>query len=227
MKRKIILLFFLFGFVLTGAQTKKIDFVQYKLDNGINVILHKDNSTPIVAITLLYHVGSKNESPDRTGFAHFFEHLMFEGSQNIQRGEFDKISQGAGGINNANTSQDRTFYYQVFPSNQLELGLWMESDRLMNLRIDSTGVETQRKVVKEERKQRYDNQPYGSIFEETFKRAFKVHPYNWLPIGSVQYIDQASLQEFIDFHSTYYVPQNVTLSIAGDIDIPKTKGLKV
>jgi len=225
MKRKIILLFFLFGFVLTGAQTKKIDFVQYKLDNGINVILHKDNSTPIVAITLLYHVGSKNESPDRTGFAHFFEHLMFEGSQNIQRGEFDKISQGAGGINNANTSQDRTFYYQVFPSNQLELGLWMESDRLMNLRIDSTGVETQRKVVKEERKQRYDNQPYGSIFEETFKRAFKVHPYNWLPIGSVQYIDQASLQEFIDFHSTYYVPQNVTLSIAGDIDIPKTKGL--
>jgi zinc protease len=225
MKCKITLLFFLFSFAFVCAQTKKIDFVQYKLDNGMNVILHQNNSTPIVAITLLYHVGSKNEDPQRTGFAHFFEHLMFEGSKNIQRGEFDLISQGAGGTNNANTSQDRTFYYQVFPSNQLELGLWMESDRLMSLRIDSVGVETQRKVVKEERKQSYDNQPYGSIFEETFKRAYKVHPYRWLPIGSVQYIDQATLQEFIDFHSTYYVPQNVTLSIAGDIDITKTKEL--
>jgi len=225
MKRKITLLFFLFSFAFVYAQTKKIDFVQYKLDNGMNVILHQNTSTPIVAITLLYHVGSKNEDPQRTGFAHFFEHLMFEGSKNIQRGEFDLISQGAGGTNNANTSQDRTFYYQVFPSNQLELGLWMESDRLMSLRIDSVGVETQRKVVKEERKQSYDNQPYGSIFEETFKRAYKIHPYRWLPIGSVQYIDQATLQEFIDFHSTYYVPQNVTLSIAGDIDIEKTKEL--
>ena len=225
MKRKIILLIFLFGFTALDAQIKKIDFVQYKLDNGINVILHEDNSTPIVAITLLYHVGSKNEDPERTGFAHFFEHLMFEGSKNIPRGQFDKISQGAGGINNANTTQDRTFYYQVFPSNQLELGLWMESDRLLSLKIDSVGVETQRKVVKEERKQRLDNQPYGSIFEETFKRAYKVHPYRWLPIGSAQYIDKASLQEFIDFHSTYYVPQNLTLSIAGDIDISKTKDL--
>lgn len=225
MKRQIIFMFLIFGFAFLNAQTKKIDFVQYKLDNGMNVILHQDNSTPIVAITMLYHVGSKNEDPTRTGFAHFFEHLMFEGSKNILRGEFDKISQGAGGTNNANTSQDRTFYYQVFPSNQLELGLWMESDRLMSLRIDSAGVETQRKVVKEERKQSYDNQPYGSIFEETFKRAYKEHPYRWLPIGSVQYIDQATLQEFIDFHSIYYVPQNVTLSIAGDIDINKTKDL--
>ena len=225
MKRKIILLIFLFGFTFLNAQTKKIDFVQYKLDNGISVILHEDNSTPIVAITLLYHVGSKNEDPQRTGFAHFFEHLMFEGSKNIPRGEFDKISQGAGGINNANTTQDRTFYYQVFPSNQLELGLWMESDRLLSLKIDSIGVETQRKVVKEERKQRFDNQPYGSIFEETFKRAYKVHPYRWLPIGSVQYIDKATLQEFKDFHSTYYVPQNLTLSIAGDINVAKTKEL--
>jgi predicted Zn-dependent peptidase len=225
MKSKITILIFLFSFAFISAQTKKIDFVQYKLDNGMNVILHQDNSTPIVAISLLYHVGSKNEDPERTGFAHFFEHLMFEGSQNILRGEFDKISQGAGGTNNANTSQDRTFYYQVFPSNQLELGLWMESDRLMSLRIDSVGVETQRKVVKEERKQRYDNQPYGSIFEETFKRAFKEHPYKWLPIGSVQYIDKATLDEFIDFHSTFYVPQNVTLSIAGDINISQTKEL--
>ena len=128
MKRKLIFMFFFLDLDILMLKSKKIDFVQYKLDNGMNVILHKDNSTPIVAITLLYHVGSKNEDPARTGFAHFFEHLMFEGSKNIPRGEFDKISQGAGGTNNANTTQDRTFYYQIFPSNQLELGLWMESD---------------------------------------------------------------------------------------------------
>ncbi len=126
---------------------------------------------------------------------------------------------------NASTSQDRTFYYQIFPSNQLELGLWMESERLLHLKVDSIGVETQRKVVKEERKQRYDNQPYGSILEETFERAYKLHPYRWLPIGSVQYIDQAKIEEFMEFYKHFYVPQNVTLSIAGDIDVKKTKEL--
>jgi predicted Zn-dependent peptidase len=225
MKSKILSLLIIISFVAVNAQMKKIEFVQYKLDNGMNVILHKDNSTPIVAVTLLYHVGSKNEDPKRTGFAHFFEHLMFEGSKNIPRGEFDKISQGAGGTNNANTNPDRTFYFQIFPSNQLELALWMESDRLMSLNIDSIGVETQRKVVKEERKQSYDNRPYGTLIEETFKRAYKVHPYRWTTIGNPEDINKATLQEFIDFHSTYYVPQNVTLSIAGDIDIPKTKEL--
>lgn len=225
MKRTFLLFFLLSGFVIINAQIPKVDYVQYKMENGMNVILHMDNTTPIVAITTLFHVGSKNEEPNRTGFAHFFEHLMFEGSKYIARGEYDKLSQGAGGTNNANTSQDRTFYYQVLPSNQLELGLWMESERVMHLKIDSVGVETQRKVVKEERKQRYDNQPYGSIFEQTFKRAFKKHPYNWTPIGSAQYIDQAKLDEFMDFWRHYYVPQNLTLSIAGDIDIEKTKEL--
>ncbi len=225
MKRTFLLFFLLTGFVLVNAQIPKVDFVQYKMANGMNIILHKDNSTPIVAITMLFHVGSKNEEANRTGFAHFFEHLMFEGSQYIARGEYDKLSQGAGGTNNANTSQDRTFYFQVLPSNQLELGLWMESERVLHLKIDSVGVETQRKVVKEERKQSYDNRPYGSIFEETLKRAFKIHPYNWLPIGSAQYIDQAKLGEFIDFWKHYYVPQNLTLSIAGDIDLEKTKEL--
>jgi len=128
--------------------------MQYDMDNGIHVILHKDNSTPIVAITMTFHVGSKNEDPTRTGFAHFFEHLMFEGSKYMERGDYDKISQNAGGTNNASTSFDKTFYYQVLPSNQLELGLWMESERLAHLKIDSIGVETQRKVVKEERSQR-------------------------------------------------------------------------
>ena len=210
---------------LAFGQAKNIEFTEFNLDNGLNVILHQDNSTPIVCISVLYHVGSKNEQPDRTGFAHFFEHLMFEGSDNIERGEYFKIVQSNGGELNANTSWDRTFYYEILPSNQIELGLWLESERMLHLKIDSTGVETQRSVIKEEKKQRLDNQPYGSILEQTFKHAYTVHPYQWTPIGSAQYIDQASLEEFINFYKTYYVPQNATLSIAGDIDIDKTKEL--
>ncbi len=228
MIKRIHLLFLIFLLLPAGilmAQGNKINFVEYDLPNGLHVILHQNSSVPVVAVTILYHVGSKNESSDRTGFAHFFEHLMFEGSDNIPRGEFDKYVQSAGGVNNANTTQDRTFYYELFPSNQLELGLWLESERLLHLRIDSTGVETQRKVVKEERSLRYDNQPYGSIIEETFKHAFKVHPYQWTPIGSAQYIDQAKLTEFMDFHAKFYVPDNATLSIAGDINISETKKL--
>jgi predicted Zn-dependent peptidase len=200
------------------SQTKKIDFVEYDLDNGLHVILHKDNSTPIVAVSIMYHVGSKNEEPDRTGFAHFFEHLMFEGSKNIDRGQFDKIMEGAGAANNASTSFDRTFYYEILPSNQLDLGLWVESERLLHGKIDSIGVETQRKVVKEERSQRMDNQPYGSLLEQTFSHSYKVHPYRWTPIGSTQYIDQATIEEFVEFYKKFYVPNNAVLSIAGDID---------
>jgi predicted Zn-dependent peptidase len=208
--------------LLAGAQNK-ISFTEYDLDNGLHVILHQDNSTPIVAVTISYHVGSKNENPERTGFAHFFEHLMFEGSQNIQRGEFDKIAMNAGAALNANTSFDRTFYYLLLPSNQLELGLWMESERLVHLRIDSLGVETQRSVVKEERKQSYDNRPYGTLMEKTFSSAFKEHPYRWMPIGSAESINNATLEEFMEFHSIFYVPNNATLSIAGDINIEQTK----
>lgn len=225
MKRQLIVFFILIGFVITNAQTRKIEFVQYKLDNGLNIILHQDKSTPIVTVSVLYHVGSKNEEPDRTGFAHFFEHLMFEGSPNIPRGQYFKIVEAAGGELNANTSFDRTYYYEMLPSNQLELGLYLESERMFHLKIDSVGVETQRKVVKEERKQSYENRPYGSLVEKIFSNAYKAHPYRWTPIGSAQYIDQAKLDEFIAFYKKYYVPQNATLTIAGDIDINKTKEL--
>ena len=150
-----------------SAQANKIEFEQYKLKNGMNVILHEDHSTPIVAVTVLYHVGSKNELVERTGFAHFFEHLMFEGSENIGRGEYMKTVAANGGILNANTSFDRTFYFEILPSNQLELGLWMESERLLHLKVDSIGVQTQREVVKEEYRQS-DNQPYGSFLREMF-----------------------------------------------------------
>ncbi|WKZ69821.1 MAG: pitrilysin family protein [Melioribacteraceae bacterium] len=223
MNRKLIIILMMILSLFVLADSKEIEFVEYTLNNGLHVILHQDNSTPIVAVSVMYHVGSKNEHPERTGFAHFFEHLMFEGSENIPRGEYFKIVQGNGGTLNANTSFDRTFYYQILPSNQLKLGLWLESERLLHSKIDSIGVETQRKVVKEERSQRYDNQPYGSLLEELFKRAYKVYPYSWTPIGSTQYIDLATIDEFIEFYETYYVPQNATLSIAGDIDIDQAK----
>lgn len=209
---------------LSWGQTRKIEFTEYDLDNGLHVILHQDNSTPIVAVSVLYHVGSKNEDSTRTGFAHFFEHLLFEGSDNIKRGDFDKYITNAGGTNNANTTSDRTFYYEVLPSNQLDLGLWMESERMMHAKIEPVGVETQREVVKEEKRSRYDNQPYGSIFIELLKHAYTVHPYQWAPIGSMEHLNAATLQEFIDFYKTFYVPNNATLTIAGDIDIAKTKG---
>ena len=211
--------------LIAASGQENIQFTEYNLDNGLHVILHQDNSTPIVAISVMYHVGSKNERADRTGFAHFFEHLMFEGSPNIGRGEYMKLVENAGGELNANTDFDRTYYYEVLPSNQLGLGLYLESERMLHLKIDSIGVETQRNVVKEERKQRLDNQPYGKIWEIVFKDAFKVSPYRWMPIGSAQYIDKASIEEFREFYKTYYVPQNAVLTIAGDIKIDKAKEL--
>jgi zinc protease len=208
-----------------ASATNPIKLSQFDLSNGLHVILHEDHSTPIVAVTVLYHVGSKNEDPKRTGFAHFFEHLMFEGSDNIKRGEYMKTVQNAGGQLNANTSFDRTFYFEVIPSNQLELGLWLESERMLHSKIDSIGVETQRKVVKEELKQRNENTPYGSILNEAFGHAFTVHPYKWTPGGSPEYINKAALQEFIDFYKTFYVPNNATLSVAGDINPIQAKAM--
>ncbi len=214
---------FAFGSSSAQMQSNKIDFVEYDLENGMHVILHQDKSTPIVAVSVLYHVGSKNEDPTRTGFAHFFEHLLFEGSENIERGEFFKIVQGNGGILNANTSFDRTYYFEILPSNQLKLALWLESERLLHAKIDQKGVETQRGVVKEELKQRNENTPYGSILNETFGHAFVEHPYRWTPGGSPEYINKAELSEFMDFYNTFYVPNNATLSIAGDINMDDAK----
>src|ERR1043165_5340507 len=203
----------------------KINFTEYDLPNGLHVILHEDHSTPIVAVSVMYHVGSKNEDPERTGFAHFFEHLLFEGSDNLKRGEYMKLVQAAGGQLNANTTQDRTFYYVVLPSNQLELALWMESERMLHAKIDQVGVETQRKVVKEEKKQRYDNTPYGQFVNVIYENAYTKYPYRWTPIGKEQYIDQATLDEFMNFYKTFYVPNNAALVIAGDINEANAKDL--
>lgn len=224
MKKNILSILLALGcFTVLSAQINKIKFHEYDLDNGLHVILHEDHSTPIVAVSVLYHVGSKNENPDKTGFAHFFEHLLFEGSENIQRGEFDDYIQQAGGMNNANTTWDRTFYYEVLPSNQLGLGLWLESERMLHAKVEDAGIETQRQVVKEERRQRVDNRPYGSVLEESMKRAYTKHPYQWPIIGSMDHLDAAVEKDYKQFYKDFYKPNNAVLSIAGDINIEEAK----
>lgn len=228
---------FLLGLVLGGsimgtapvfAQGKlmnPIKFEEYDLPNGLHVILYEEHSAPIVATRVYYHVGSKNEDPKRTGFAHFFEHLMFESTRNIKRGEFGKNIETAGGSLNAWTSMDQTVYVNDVPSNQLNMALWQEAERMNWLNVDSVGVETQRSVVKEERRNRYENQPYGTFFLQMMKNVFPGTPYEWTPIGDAQYIDQATIAEFKQFYRTYYVPNNATLVVAGDFkpaDVKKT-----
>lgn len=225
MRRKVLAAALLALISGSAAVAQKLQFTEYDLNNGLHVILHQDKSAPVVAVSVMYHVGSKNEDTARTGFAHFFEHLLFEGSRNIKRGEFDKIVSSNGGQANANTTQDRTFYYELFPSNQLELGLWLESERMLHPVINEEGVRTQNEVVKEEKRQRLDNQPYGKFSYEIFRRLFNAHPYRWQPIGSMEHLDAATLSEFIAFFKKYYVPNNAVLSIAGDIDLDKTKTL--
>lgn len=202
---------------------QKVAFEEYDLDNGLHVILHQDNSVPIVTTSVLYHVGSKDENPERTGFAHFFEHLLFEGTKNIPKGKWFSIVTGNGGSNNAYTTNDFTYYYENFPSNNLKLGLWMESERMLHPIIDQTGVDTQNEVVKEEKRMRYDNSPYGKWNEEVKSYLYKLHPYSRTTIGKMEHLDAATLEEFMAFNKKYYIPNNATLTVAGDIDIPQTK----
>ena len=206
------------------AFAQKVAFEEYNLDNGLHVILHNDSSAPVVITSVMYHVGAKDEQPNRTGFAHFFEHLLFEGTENIKRGEWFKIVTSNGGTNNANTTEDRTYYYEVFPSNNLKLGLWMESERMMHPVINQIGVDTQNEVVKEEKRLRYDNSPYGQMIPEVKKKMFTKHPYRWTTIGSMDHLDAATLKEFQDFNKKFYIPNNAVLIVAGDIsNIPQTK----
>jgi predicted Zn-dependent peptidase len=225
MKIKCLALSAIYVTSILHASAQQVKFTEYDLSNGLHVILHQDKSAPVVAVSVMYHVGSKDEDTARTGFAHFFEHLLFEGSDNIKRGEFMKYVSSNGGQNNANTTQDRTFYYEVFPSNQLDLGLWLESERMMHPVINDIGVKTQNEVVKEEKRQRLDNQPYGKFIPTIFADVFHNHPYRWAPIGSMRHLDAARLDEFIAFFKKYYVPNNAVLTIAGDIDVDKTKTL--
>lgn len=222
MKNKLLIPLYILIFT-TFSIAQQVSFEAYDLDNGLHVILHQDNTVPVVATAVMYHVGSKDEDPERTGFAHFFEHLLFEGTENIARGDWFKIVSSNGGTNNANTTQDRTYYFELFPSNNLELGLWMESERMLHPVINEIGVETQNEVVKEEKRLRMDNAAYGQWIREVFKNLFKKHPYHWTVIGSMEHLDAATLDEFIAFNKKYYVPNNAVLVVAGDIDVPKTK----
>ena len=209
----------------TTGQEGKIKFSEYELPNGLHVILHQDHATPNVVVSLMYHVGSKNEDPERTGFAHLFEHLMFEGSKYIDRGDYFKIVQSNGGELNANTSFDRTYYYELMPANQLELALWMESERMLHGKVDPIGVETQKGVVIEERKESMDNNPYGTWMEKSLNRLYTVHPYRWHVIGSPDHIRNSSFEDVYNFYKTYYVPNNCVLVIAGDFEEATAKAL--
>ena len=216
-------LYFTLLFVLGFVSAQSVSFEEYDLSNGLHVIMHQDNTAPIVTTSVMYHVGAKDEQPDRTGFAHFFEHLLFEGTKNIENGAWFSIVTENGGTNNANTTDDRTYYYEVFPSNNLELGLWMESERMLHPIIEQDGVDTQNEVVKEEKRLRVDNQPYGKFLENVKKHLFIKHPYRWTTIGEMEHLDSATLDEFLAFNKKFYVPNNAVLVIAGDIDINKTK----
>ncbi|WP_341220431.1 pitrilysin family protein [Polaribacter atrinae] len=211
--------------VAFSLNAQKVEFEEYDLNNGMHVILHQDTSAPVVTTAVMYHVGAKDEQPDRTGMAHFFEHLLFEGTKNIDKGEWFKIVAANGGKNNANTTDDRTYYYEIFPSNNLELGLWMESERLLHPIIGQEGVDTQNEVVKEEKRLRVDNQPYSRFLEYVKKEIFKKHPYKGTTIGEMKHLDDATLEEFLAFNKKFYVPNNATLVVAGDIDIANAKSL--
>lgn len=222
MKKKLLLAIPML-FIAVAVNAQEVSYEEYDLDNGLHVILHQDNSAPVITTAVMYHVGAKDENPEKTGFAHFFEHLLFEGTKNIERGEWFKIVSSNGGQNNANTTQDRTYYYETFPSNNLELGLWMESERLLHPIINKIGVDTQSEVVQEERRLRYDNAPYGRWREQMFVNLFKKHPYRWQTIGSLEHLASASLEDFKEFNQKYYVPNNAVLVVAGDIAIDETK----
>ncbi len=222
--KKLVLSMLLVGSTLFG---QKIEFEEYNLPNGLHVILHQDNSAPVVTTGVMYHVGSKDEQVGKTGFAHFFEHLLFEGTHNIKRGEWFKIVSSHGGSNNANTTADRTYYYETFPSNNLELGLWMESDRLLQPIINQVGVDTQKEVVQEEKRQRLDNQPYGRFMygEALSPHVFDKSPYRWSVIGSFEDLKSAKLEDFQHFSKKFYVPNNAVLVVAGDFKSADAKKL--
>jgi len=213
---------------LAAQATPRIQFEKYKLPNGLEVILHEDHSTPIVAVDTWYHVGSGDEQVGRTGFAHLFEHIMFMGSQHVPVGAFDQMLEAAGADNNGSTTEDRTNYYETLPSNALALALWLDSDRMGFLlpAMDLAKVNLQRDVVKNERRQRVDNVPYGRADETILAVLYpKSHPYSWPVIGSMADLSAASLGDVQNFFRTYYAPNNATLTIAGDFDPVTVKKL--
>ena len=204
----------------------QVPFQQFQLANGLNVILHQDKTVPVATVNIWYHVGSANEKPGRTGFAHLFEHLMFEGSKHVKEGQFDTLLESAGASNNASTANDRTNYYIDVPVNALDLALFLDSDR-MGFLLDAMPpeqVNSQRDVVKNERRQSYENRPYGMASLELDKMLWPMnHPYNWPVIGYMEDLTAATQADVVEFFKKYYVPANASLVVAGDIDYDKTR----
>ncbi|MBN8589230.1 MAG: insulinase family protein [Rhodothermia bacterium] len=216
----------LFAFTALRAQEKalSIPHTVHTLDNGLTVILHEDHTIPMVTVNVWYHVGSSYEKPKRTGFAHLFEHIMFEGSGNVKEGDFDNLLEAVGGNNNGSTTQDRTNYYETLPANSLDLALFLESDRMGYL-LDAMSpgkVDGQRDVVKNERRQSYENRPYGMAFQTILEHFYpKEHPYNWPVIGYMDDLTAASYEDVVEFFKKYYAPNNAVLVISGDIESAK------
>src|SRR5262245_26792725 len=231
MRRHILLVLLALLTAPLGAQSPaplQVPYRQFTLANGLNVILHRDTSIPVVAVNVWYYVGSANEKPGRTGFAHLFEHLMFEGSKHVPEGQFDILLEGAGGDNNGSTSNDRTNYVIDVPSNALELALFLESDRMGYL-LDTMSpqrVDGQRDVVKNERRQSYESRPYGMPSIELDRMLWPpAHPYSWPTIGYMEDLTAASHSDVVEFFKKYYAPNNASLAIAGDIDFDRTRAL--
>ena len=195
-----------------------LPFTKHTLANGLDVIVHEAHQVPIVAVNVWYHVGSKNERPGRTGFAHLFEHLMFKGSENVADGELAALIENYGGTHNGQTDQDHTIYFEQVPSNQLDMALFLEADRMRAPAITKENIDNQREAVKEERRMRMDNQPYGRTSEVMTELAFDNFANEHSIIGSMADLDAASLEDFAEFFKTYYAPQNAVLAIAGDVD---------
>lgn len=212
--------------ITASAQQISVPYEQFKLPNGLNVILHKDSTVPRISVNVWYHVGSGSEKPGRTGFAHLFEHILFEGSENVPEGKFDQWLEAAGASNNGSTTEERTNYYEDLPSNALDLALFLESDRmgfLLKTMTEAT-VNGQRDVVKNERRQSYENRPYGKASLELPALLYpKNHPYSWPVIGSMEDLTAASRQDVADFFTMYYAPGNASISIAGDIDLAEAR----
>jgi zinc protease len=201
-----------------AVRPPKLQYDQFTLANGMTIVLSEDHSTPIVHLQLWYHVGSKNEKKGRTGFAHLFEHMMFKGSKNVAPEEHTSVISSVGGQSNAYTTDDETVFWETVPAQYLPLVLWLEADRMASLRIDKDTFVNEREVVKEERRMRVDNQPYGRLNEIIYDNAFTVHPYKHPTIGSMEDLEAASIEDVREFFETYYVPENATLVLVGDFD---------
>lgn len=206
-----------------AAYGYKVDFTEYDLENGLHVIMYPDKTAPNVVVGVKYHVGSKNEEADRTGFAHFFEHLLFHGTENIPQGEFENIVMSAGGYSNAYTSYDVTYYYEFLPSHEYKLGLWLESERMLHPIITQEGIDRERNIVKEEKRMRYDNKPMGNAYNDIMAAMYAPETYGHSMIGSMEHLDAASLNDFNQFFKTYYAPNNACLVLVGNININETK----